>query len=242
MNTLINIESVLIIPDNHGLPFWRNAVESSKAEKTIFLGDYVDPYGPMDWYDVYLELNDILRFKKEDPEKVTLLWGNHDLSYLYSFLRGSRYDYKAADSYLSLFMENRDCFQMADDVTLPSGNRYLFSHAGLNRNWILANYKIFGQYEEISASILNGLANNRDFLEALSNISRYRGGFCSAGSMIWADCHEFEDPKSGIPEYMQIFGHTRQSDGNLWHNSTGNAYCLDCGKAFVLDSDGLKEV
>ena len=239
-NPCNNLEIILIIPDTHGLSFWREAVSNSKAGKIIFLGDYVDPYETMDWYEVFVELSDIIQFKKANSERVTLLWGNHDLSYLYRFLRGSRYDYRAADSYLSLFFENRDCFQVAEEACIKE-KRFLFTHAGVNGKWLLANKKVFEKYAEINAPVLNALGNDYNFLEALSNISRRRGGICEAGSMIWADCHEFEAPDSELSGYIQIFGHTRQTTGEIWHNSNHTAYCLDCGKAFKLDASGIFE-
>lgn len=164
-----NLETFLIIPDPHGRPFWREAVkDADKAGEIIFLGDYVDPYETKDWYEVFVELSDIIQFKKANKEKVKLLWGNHDLSYTYNFLRGSRYDYRAANSYLSLFLENHDLFQMAEEVNIDD-KRYLFTHAGVNRKWILANEKVFGKYTEINANVLNALGNDYNFLEALSN-------------------------------------------------------------------------
>lgn len=35
---------VLIIPDVHGRPFWKDAVQRYPDTDTIFLGDYHDPY------------------------------------------------------------------------------------------------------------------------------------------------------------------------------------------------------
>lgn len=200
----------------------------------------MDPYETMDWYEVFVELSDIIQFKKANSERVTLLWGNHDLSYLYRFLRGSRYDCRAAESYLSLFFENRDCFQMAEEINIED-KRYLFTHAGVNRKWIFANEKLFGGFRVINAKILNFLEYDHGFLESLSNVSSKRGGICEAGSMIWADCHEFEAPDSELSGYIQIFGHTCQSNGKIWHNSNHTAYCLDCGKAFRLDTSGIFE-
>ena len=34
---------LIIIPDIHGRPFWRRAVEEYPGEEFIFLGDYLDP-------------------------------------------------------------------------------------------------------------------------------------------------------------------------------------------------------
>ena len=74
----------IVIPDVHGRKFWRDVVKGNEDERIIFLGDYLDPYSEegITPEDAYNELLDIIAFKKEHPENVTLLLGNHDLGYL----------------------------------------------------------------------------------------------------------------------------------------------------------------
>jgi predicted phosphodiesterase len=85
--------NVMIIPDLHGRKFWRKAIADNigNVDKVVFLGDYLDPYGDeieenpdsMDCISFYdapglLEtLNDIIRLKKNEPNKYILLTGNH---------------------------------------------------------------------------------------------------------------------------------------------------------------------
>lgn len=79
---------MIIIPDIHGRSFWKHAVEGHETEKIIFLGDYVDPYADegIDYWAGILSLRDVILFKKEHPENVVLLLGNHDLSYISTYL------------------------------------------------------------------------------------------------------------------------------------------------------------
>ena len=35
---------LIIIPDIHGRTFWKEAIQKYPNSKTIFLGDYLDPY------------------------------------------------------------------------------------------------------------------------------------------------------------------------------------------------------
>ena len=67
---------ILIIPDVHGRAFWRKPCKDiDKWDKIVFLGDYVDPYpGEAEQSDVMGELIDIVELKRQNPDKVILLW------------------------------------------------------------------------------------------------------------------------------------------------------------------------
>lgn len=81
------MKKILIIPDVHGRKFWRRAIErglKENVDKIIFLGDYGDPYGSeeISHKDALMELEDIIQFQENNPNKVVLLLGNHDAHYL----------------------------------------------------------------------------------------------------------------------------------------------------------------
>ena len=90
--------NLIIIPDVQGRGFWRDAVEKYPEGQFIFLGDYLDPYEyeGITTEEAFHGLEDIVRFKEEHPDRVTLLWGNHDLHYMYPDMMGSRYDFDNA--------------------------------------------------------------------------------------------------------------------------------------------------
>ena len=88
---------ILILPDVHGRQFWKDACLNHKDEfeKIVFLGDYVSPYpyeeiSNKKAIDVFEE---VLKFKKENPDKVVLLMGNHDFSYINSSICECRTDF-----------------------------------------------------------------------------------------------------------------------------------------------------
>lgn len=66
---------LIIIPDVHGRDFWRKAAEDNPDAEFIFLGDYLDPYDfeAISEEEAFHGLEDILRFKEENPDRVTLL-------------------------------------------------------------------------------------------------------------------------------------------------------------------------
>ena len=83
-------DRLYIIPDVHGRDFWRKTVAENPEGDFIFLGDYIDPYPDegISEEESFMGFKDIIRLKEEHPDRVTLLWGNHDLHYLYPELMG----------------------------------------------------------------------------------------------------------------------------------------------------------
>lgn len=122
----------IIIPDVHGRKFWRAAVQGHEEDKIIFLGDYVDPY---DWEGIsaseaFKELQDIIVFKKEHPDNVILLLGNHDMGYLDRAICCCRMDHSREKQIGNLFRENLNLFDVVHIEESECG-RVLFSHAGI---------------------------------------------------------------------------------------------------------------
>ena len=237
------METQIIIPDLHGREFWRGAVKDmGESDHVVFLGDYMDPYEDdwIYWSDAFKSLQDIIAFKKAHPGQVTLLYGNHDLHYLFPALKGSRFNMYQAHKLHSVFSENADAFQMAFEHQIDD-RRYLFTHAGVSRMWLETHRNIFGYPDEVTADTFNRLSFTDDFVKALADVSSWRGGSAKAGSLIWADAREFEWPGSMLPGIIQIFGHTRLDEGAKVMD--GNAWCLDCQRAFYLDRKGeIKEL
>lgn len=242
---------LLIIPDVHGRDFWRKAIEKegNEVEKIIFLGDYLDPY----YFDVIKQdkmmegFRDILQLKREEPEKVILLEGNHDAHY--HFLdewrhngRGSRFDPDHAEEYHELFNENEDLFQ----ASFQWQGRYLFTHAGLTKEWVKQNKIDSTQWKTLDDVVmfLEGLWKRRD--PSLGNVGRSRGGRCMSGSPMWADWmedHMFNTTLQGYPfeGTYQVFGHSLDIYGT--ERVLQCAACLDNRAAWVLTEDHeIKEV
>jgi hypothetical protein len=119
----------LIIGDLHGKDCWKD-VNANKYDKVIFLGDYVDHWTLADRL-IYQNFKEIIDLKKQHPEVIELLLGNHDVQYLHYphyLCSGFR---PSMQPYLTLlFNENRDLFQVA----YQKGD-HLISHAGVTNKW-----------------------------------------------------------------------------------------------------------
>ena len=203
------MNEILIVPDIHGRKFWEPTLEY--PGKIIFLGDYTDPY-PQEGFtqkDAYNGLLKIIDFKRENPERITLLIGNHELHYFDKNFRASRFSNKYYKKYHSILTgETSDLFQLCKQM-----DNYLFIHAGITKGW-------YDRYKNILQSLGNDLETqlNRLFIEnkkAFFEISHYRGGFHSYGSPLWTDIRELSyEQKPFDNEIVQVIGHTYIPDEN----------------------------
>lgn len=219
---------LLIIPDVHGRTFWKNPLEKefNNVDRIIFLGDYLDPYpqegiSPKDSIGV---LEDIIKLKKNNPEKIILLEGNHDYHYMnYLITPCSRYDHENAHEIEEIFKNNLDLFQLFFKV-----DKYLFSHAGIIKEWV---EKYCG-----CSNINELLGDESRAYSSLWVVPRIRGGWEWFGSCLWNDVRDFVNE---IPGTFQIFGHTQLRQAYFGPNPgiDENFACLDCRKCFILDTE-----
>ena len=223
---------LIIIPDVHGRSFWRKAVKARPSDEFIFLGDYLDPYTDegISESEAFKGLLDIVDFQQRNPDRVTLLWGNHDLHYLYPEMMGSRYDTNNAERNAHYFWDHQSLFKMAYETTVGE-KRYLFSHAGVGRGWLDQSFTEMGDVD-ITAELFNTLIGYPPFMEALGDVSPLRGGDKPYGSMIWADVEEHLMEQNQYPDIVQVFGHSMVGKPL---NIEDRIYCLDCSQAFVLN-------
>lgn len=120
-----------IIGDIHGKTNWKELIDEDCIN--IFVGDYFDPYEwiPIDALcDNFME---IIALKQRMPDKVVLLYGNHDYAYLPKVReRNSRYDERNAKAIASMFVENQDLFH---GVAYAIDEDYIVTHAGITKGW-----------------------------------------------------------------------------------------------------------
>lgn len=126
---------IISVADTHGdrTPLKIAKSKINDCDKVIFLGDYVDSYDS-DWTVQEKVLSDILSFKKEYPDKVILLFGNHDFSYI-SDPNVSGHQHKYHCRINNFFIENFNFF----DVIYKQDN-WVFSHAGVSETWLSRNF------------------------------------------------------------------------------------------------------
>ena len=168
----------------HGLDLWRDVVEAHPECRVVFLGDYLDPYGYVHKGKLLNNLRAIMQLKRDRPEDVVLLLGNHDLHYF------------CDESWM--FLNNIALFQYAFQ-----DGEYLFTHAGVSQEWF--DYDFCGDAARLIADQLNNPA--ADQVPALLRVGYARGGRRGdTGGIFWADKNELEEPLHG---FTQIVGHNR---------------------------------
>lgn len=233
---------MIIIPDIHGRDFWKKPVEENIGkEHIIFLGDYLDQYDyeQIDSCEVFPRFEEIISIKRDNPNSVTLLLGNHDLHYVNGDLLGGRYDYLHALRNRKSIVDNAELFQLAHEVEL-SGQKYLFTHAGVVRGWF-EKYKAYlgGIKPEDIGKQLNKYWRNRGYwprlFSILADVSFSRWGDCEWGSPIWSDATDMNLSDYEVRGIYQIFGHSQQVSEPV----IGDYFaCLDCRKAFRMTDKG----
>ena len=248
-----------IVPDVHGRLFYQDPIKQALSEKDshiVFLGDYIDPY-PHEHItpdEAFERFKDIISLKKLNPNKITLLIGNHDLHYIDGSRRGCRMDYRNKSEIVSLFKNNIELFEYVKFITVNEKN-FILSHAGFHYNWIREYSDKLGMFREdwedfseekcidffnfsfLSSFDWNEMSKDPKWLFRYGDASYARGGYGNHPSFLWSDLsdHIFEHVK--VRDCEQIFGHTMQQVGN--YVRFDNCYCIDCQCVFILGEDGI---
>ena len=178
-------------------------------DKIIFLGDYVDDWNatPEDSFEL---LQDLLRFKKGNQDKVVLLFGNHDLSqWLGGKFACSGHNPNTHDLIDYGLDRDQSLFNIAYEL-----NGWLFTHAGVCEGWIKDNKLVLPKTEKAKylADTLNECFKLRGYdrkhynlFQSLATAGPMRGGWHSP-SPLWADRQELM--LDLIPNLNQVVGHT----------------------------------
>jgi hypothetical protein len=241
-----SFKRVTFIGDVHGLTTWEKIARTALTEfsEVVFLGDYVDSFNVLP-IDILDNLKKIIEFKKQYPDKVTLLLGNHDYAYVYGKTSTSGFNSGMWHDYKDQFVSNWDLFNIAWGHL--SANRLnkkdqplytLATHAGLTTTYHrhimkgvsdpdyaesrLYDLQRAGVYND--SLLLHEILNlMKDFPDDLWKVGRERGGW-SFGGVLWADKYELE--RDNLENIDQVVGHTP-------HNSTTIIERKDCMLHFV---------
>lgn len=231
------MEELIIVPDVHCRDFYK-PVLNIKDKPIVFLGDYLDPY-PWDGFSFEhgLEnLEEIIQFKKNNKQRVTLLIGNHCFNSLWQKNWASRF--VPSKKAFALYNENLNLFdpyKVIDNV--------LFTHAGISVGWLKTN-NIEDPIKEIDKEWNEFLLNpTEESYLPIFDCGQIRGGFSKYGGIFWNDLREnnYVNPI----DYVQIFGHTQLSftgdtfDMDKEPFKGKPRYCCDSRSIFIYSNNQL---
>ena len=214
-----NLRPTIVFGDIHGSTYWKKAIDDNPGCLYIFLGDYLDPYESVADKDLIDNLKEIIRLKKDKPDDVVLLLGNHDLHYFCPDSPGSsgRFNYRIKDEVSGLFNDNLELFTYAYQV-----GKHVFTHAGISHVWFIGEFR--GDPNRNIAEQLNHPAPEQ--LRPLHQPGEARGGsWFSIGGIFWADITELDKPLKG---YIQYAGHNRVGQILVRHYEDGQITFCDC--------------
>lgn len=193
-----------ILGDTHGRDDWKQILLLEKWDRVVFLGDYFDTHDKAVTGEVQIageaqiaNFLDIVEYKKQNPETVTLLFGNHDYHYINPNGMCSGYNHLFAKQ-IAAVINNAITFAALQMAHLEQG--WLCTHAGVTKAWC-DKYGI-----DATVDSLNHYALSADVF------SFYPGDYTGYGdhilqSPIWVR------PGSlfgSMATEKQIVGHTRQ--------------------------------
>lgn len=122
---------ILSVSDVHGssVPLTIAKKHIDEVDKAVFQGDYVDSFESK-WPTQKEELEKIFEFKEKYSNKVDLVWGNHDHSYISDSRVSGHQNAKHIDIQ-EFFKTNLHKFDIAYVY-----DKWVFSHAGLSKRWM----------------------------------------------------------------------------------------------------------
>jgi len=228
------MKKFLIIPDLHGRNYWKkfgdigmllksgNEIGSPKFDKYIFLGDYCDSFFKTN-DEIKDNLLDIIDFKEMYPGYVELLWGNHEMHYLYNNNQFTGFRPLAWFDLNEIFRKKRLLFNIAYQY-----KNYLFSHAGVHVGWY-RKFKPFDDQKTLSESLNWAFEQN---LHEIFDIGWHRGGQEKVGGPLWLDKSlGYKKPMKG---FHQIVGHNivKRIQKFIKDKNTSITFC-DCQKDYI---------
>ena len=256
---------ILLIPDVHGRYFWKGPVKETLENtnaKIVFLGDYLDVYlrefvkiygYKLDvhtqenwdkifklWDDTVAMFEEIIELKRQYPDRITLLVGNHDCGYAVGTkVCEVRRDNRNARKICKLFDDNWELFKLADEARIAD-KHFIFSHAGINKTYAESCFDDVNEDNVVSLFNEAWLENNWGVMNSLGQYSGFRGwGGGDYGSLVWADAREWfqEQYMSNVKNEAYgyaVVGHTHINKAHFEENMA----FIDTADAYYIDSNG----
>ena len=221
---------LIAIGDTHGRDDWKKLVRTQSFDKLVFIGDYFDSFH-IDAADQVQNFLDIVACKTDYPEKVILLFGNHDFHYL-PVARQMHEVYSGfQDHHASrigeLIEENLELLQMC-----YKEDNYLFSHAGLTHTWLANAGYIEGEVD----SFVNALFKTQPENFLFTGWDPYGNNVTQ--SPIWVRPASLKKNAYKYETIRQVVGHTRVEKIEIVKGRFFFIDTLDASREYLIVEDG----
>jgi hypothetical protein len=224
----------IIIGDTHGKDYWKS-LGDLEYDKLIFLGDYFDSFTIPGIIQLH-SFNEIIEFKRQNPDRVVLLFGNHDYHYFpgvredYSGYQGAmRYEFQSAletaynDQLLNVVYQYQD---------------YIICHAGLTKTWFNSNNLDINNIADSVNELFKSKPNKFSFHMGgnLSNTGDdiTQGPFWVRPQSLYRD---------SLDNYKFVVGHTSVEEIKIFKEKIFLVDCLDYSRQYLeITEDSYKIV
>ena len=129
----------LVLGDTHGRTIWKFIIDKEAPDKVIFLGDYVTSHEGISAEIQLNNLEDILTFKEDFPDKIILLRGNHDLCELGYHWAKCFPTEPNIQEVMSVNPLKSRFESLTQWIYIDEELKTVFSHAGISQVWMNNN-------------------------------------------------------------------------------------------------------
>ncbi len=201
---------IIVLGDVHGRTVWKEIINKENPDLTIFLGDYVSTHYDIGEEEQLDNLDEILDFKEQNPDKVVLLRGNHDLDATGYLWAGCLPEFECKGLFPLKRYEGLTQWGYVHD-------HFLFTHAGVSKTFLRNN----------------GLDIND--IMTLRPLEDKRFGFTPGSPMDYCGTSATQPPTwirpsillEDMPQgYTQVVGHTEQPQVNSRTSPSGETLWL----------------
>lgn len=213
---------IVAIGDTHGRDLWKKVVEKElkSSDKMVFIGDYFDSFD-MPIHQQIINFHEILELKENNPDKVELLFGNHD----YHYMSGINEEYSGYRHAMRIHMHMRLPELVSKRILKMaySHNDVLFTHAGVSSVWAERNgvdedNNIANSINElfINQPLRFGFTPGRNFSNTGDDVTQ---------TPIWIRPRSLYNV--GVEGWIQVVGHTTQENGVTDYQKEGKIWLID---------------
>jgi hypothetical protein len=191
------LRKIVVIGDIHGRDVWNTIVDqNADADLFVFLGDYVSTHEGISDEDQLNNFFDILQYKEDNPDRVILLRGNHDMQHLgYYWAECSGFFRRVARELCKPEVRER---YLRDTQWVYVYNNIVFSHAGISQRW-------FSDAGVATVEDINTLEPSELFGFRPCKMSDYYGISETQGPT-WIRPQTLIE--YALPDWTQVVGHT----------------------------------